>query len=87
MMPASYSAFNFYFDKKKNLMMAIAQAVCVLVMMLWPAITDLLLDTYGFRGTVAIFAALSLNCIPAMAVLQPVEWHMRKRKIHFGKRH
>lgn len=84
MMPASFSAFNYYFDKKKNLMMSVAQAVTVVVMMLWPVVTDFLMDAYGFRGTVAIFAALSLNCIPAMAVLQPVEWHMRKRRVHFG---
>lgn len=81
MLPVTFSTFNNYFDKKKNVLMGISQAIVVAVTMVSPAIIKSLMDYYGFRGTVALISALSLNCFVAMATLQPVEWHMKKVKI------
>lgn len=76
MMPASYSAFNCYFDKRINVMMGIAQAVMVLGAIAYSPLMAFLMQHCGFRGTVAILAFLSLLNFPAMGVLQPAKWHM-----------
>lgn len=80
-MPASFTAFNLYFDKRKNLMMSICQAIMVAVTIGWPAMTKLFVENFGFRGTVAMYAALSLHALAAMSTLQPVERHMVKKEI------
>lgn len=81
MLPVAFSSFNSYFEKKKNVLMSVSQAAVIALMMVTPAIVKELMDYYGFRGTVAIISAFSLNCFLAMATLQPVEWHMKKVKI------
>lgn len=81
MLPSFFTAMHAYFDKKRNVVMGLTQALTVVAIMVWPAFTTFLMDRFGFRGTVAIFAALSLNSIVAALVLQPVEWHMKKRKL------
>ncbi|KAF2894569.1 hypothetical protein ILUMI_11604 [Ignelater luminosus] len=81
MMPSVFTAFNHYFNKRKNVTMSVAQAFMVASTIGFPALTRFLLNTYGFRGTVALISAFSLHCIPAMASLQPAKWHMKKRKL------
>lgn len=78
MMPACFTSFNDYFDRKQNLMMSISQALLIAVTVAWPLVTQHMLDTYGFRGTLAMLAAISLHSFPACLVLQPVESHMKK---------
>ncbi|KAJ8960275.1 hypothetical protein NQ318_004000 [Aromia moschata] len=78
MMPSSYSALNSYFDKKRTLMMNIAQSVASLGAMVFPPLIALLMPHFGFRAALAVLAATSLLHFPAMGVLQPVEMHMRK---------
>lgn len=78
MLPSFYTAMNAYFQKKRNLAMGIAQTVAVTVIMACPAFNSFLINQYGFRGTVAIIFALTLNCIAAALTLQPVQWHMKK---------
>lgn len=81
MLPSFFTAMHAYFEKKRNVVMGLTQALTVVAIMVWPAFTTFLMDRFGFRGTVAIFAALSLNSILAALALQPVEWHMKKRKL------
>lgn len=85
MLPSFFTAMHAYFDKKRNVVMGITQGLSVAAIMVWPAFTNFLLEKLGFRGTVAVFAALSLNCVLAALALQPVEWHMRKRKLSIGE--
>lgn len=85
MLPSFLTAMHAYFNKMRNMVMGLTQALTVSAIMVWPAFTTFLMDRYGFRGTVAIFAALSLNCVLAAIVLQPVEWHMRKKKLSFDE--
>lgn len=73
MMPASYSAFNSYFDRRINVMMGIAQTIMVLGSMAYSPLMAFIVQSCGFRGTVATLAVLSLLCFPAMGVLQPVK--------------
>lgn len=81
MLPSFFTAMHAYFEQKRNVVMSLMQAVTVAAIMVWPAITSFLMERFGFRGTVAIFAALSLNSVLAALTLQPVEWHMKKRKL------
>lgn len=64
-------------------MMNIAQVIVTGVSIGCPFVTKVLLDTYGFRGTVAVLSALSLNCFVAMIALQPVKWHARKVPVEY----
>lgn len=81
MLPSFFTAFNDYFERKRNVVMSVIQTVTVVAVMCWPAISNFCMENYGFRGTVAIFAALSLNCLPAALTLQPVERHMKQLKL------
>ncbi|XP_022901443.2 monocarboxylate transporter 1 [Onthophagus taurus] len=81
MMPAVFSAFNSYFDKRQNVVMGACQALIVVVSIGWPILTKMMMEEYGFRGTAAIFSALSLHGFVAMMVLQPVSWHMKKEVV------
>lgn len=81
MLPAMFSAFNVYFIKRKNSMMGISQTIVAGISMGIPYICSLLMDKYGFQGTVVIISAISLHGVLAMITLQPVEWHMRKVRI------
>lgn len=85
MLPAFFTAMHAYFEKKRNLAMGITQALSVAAIMVWPAITTFLMERLGFRGTVAVFSALSLNGILAALALQPVEKHMKKRKLSLNE--
>ncbi|KAJ8971340.1 hypothetical protein NQ314_000753 [Rhamnusium bicolor] len=78
MTPASFSAFISYFDKKLTFMMSVAQAIMVLAAILFPPVIAILLEYFGFRGAVAFLATLALLSLPAMGVLHPVKWHMKK---------
>lgn len=62
-------------------MMSISQALMVAVTIGWPSMTKLFIENFGFRGTVAMYAALSLHALAAMTTLQPVEWHMVKKEV------
>lgn len=61
--------------------LSIAQVLVMLAQIGCPGVTRMLLDSYGFRGTVAIYAALSLHCVPAALAMQPVKWHLKKKLI------
>lgn len=81
MLPSFFTAMHLYFEKKRNVVMGITQAVCVLAIMLTPAFTSFLMEKFGFRGCTAIVSALSLNCVLAAFALQPVNRHLKRRKL------
>lgn len=85
MFPAFFTALNFYFDKRLNVVNNVAQVFMVAAGMIYPFFVRFSMVHFGFRGTVAIVSALSLNTILAAFTLQPVEWHMKKRRISFEK--
>lgn len=81
MLPYFFTAMHLYFEKKRNFAMGITQALCILSIMLCPTFISYLMDKFDFRGTVAIISAISLKCLLAALTLQPVEKHMKKRKL------
>ncbi|CAH1116605.1 unnamed protein product [Phaedon cochleariae] len=77
-MPSVFSALNVYFETKLNLMMGIAQTSITITTMLCAPTVAYLVETFGFRKTLVGLALYSLLNIPAVAALQPVEWHMKR---------
>lgn len=56
-------------------MMSAAQTLIGIGTMIYPILVQFLMDTYGFRGTLAILAAINGHAILGMLVMHPVEWH------------
>uniref|UniRef100_A0A7G3APX1 Putative monocarboxylate transporter n=2 Tax=Lutzomyia longipalpis TaxID=7200 RepID=A0A7G3APX1_LUTLO len=79
--PSAYTTFNLYFNEKRVFMMSIAQTLIGLGSMVYPILIQWLMDNYGFRGCMAIMAALNGHTIVGMLVMHPVEWHMRKERM------
>lgn len=77
-------------------MMSIVQSIYGGILMVYPLLTQFTMNTYGFRGSLAIIAAINLHVVVGMLVMQPVEWHLKVIKvpvenetqpcIHFVKR-
>ncbi|XP_060535806.1 monocarboxylate transporter 7-like isoform X2 [Cylas formicarius] len=77
-MPAAFSAFNSYFDKRMTLMMSISQAIMVVGYMTMPIMGAYFMQHLGFRGTLMLLVALTLLNFPSSAIFQPVKWHVKK---------
>ncbi|GJQ75159.1 hypothetical protein Trydic_g9765 [Trypoxylus dichotomus] len=81
MFPAVLSAFNEYWVTKQTVMMSVIQVIYGSVAIMFPTLTSKLLQEYGFKGTVAILSAFTLNGILALLAMQPVKWHYKKKEI------
>lgn len=46
--------------------------------MIMPNVVRVLLDEYGFRGAALIMGALAFHGLVGAALLQPVQWHMKR---------
>lgn len=78
--PVAYTTFNAYLVKKRALMMNVTKAVIGLTTMCYPMFVECLMKQYGWRGALAVIAAVDAHVILAMLVMHPIEWHYRKRK-------
>ncbi|KAI4503671.1 hypothetical protein M0802_001074 [Mischocyttarus mexicanus] len=76
----SNTNFNAYFVKKRTQIMSMAQVIVGIGCIGYPYFINQMMPIYGFRGTAGIIGAISLNCIPAVLLLQPVEWHTKDPK-------
>lgn len=81
MIPVAYTTFNLYFVTKRVVMMSIAQTLIGIGTMIYPILVQFLMDKYGFRGSMAILAAINGHAIFGMIVMHPVEWHYTIKKI------
>ncbi|XP_058058226.1 monocarboxylate transporter 7 [Anopheles bellator] len=78
MIPVSYTTFNAYFVEKRVVMMSIAQTLIGLGTMFYPIFIQRTMAAYGFRGCLAVLAAVNSHTLLAMLVMHPVDWHMRR---------
>ena len=62
-------------------MMSLAQSLLGLGSIILPLLIEKLFLWYGFRGCLAVIAALNGNAIVGMLVMHPVEWHMKLEEI------
>lgn len=81
MVSVGYTTFNHYFVKKRIFMMGLAQAVKGVIIMSYPLVVQFLMDEYGFRGAMAIVAAINSNAIFGMIVMHPVSMHYKTIKV------
>lgn len=81
MIPAAYTTFNAYFVEKRVMMMSIAQTLIGVGTMGYPIMVQILMDLYGFRGCMAVIAAVNGHAILGMMVMHPVQWHMKEIRI------
>ncbi|KAK9752894.1 Major Facilitator Superfamily [Popillia japonica] len=81
LLPSGFTAFNEYFQLRRNVALSICHTVVGFAGMIFPVITSSLMQEYGFRGTAAIYAAFSLHLILAAIVFQPIEWHYKKQEV------
>ncbi|XP_055611499.1 monocarboxylate transporter 7 [Uranotaenia lowii] len=81
MIPVSYTTFNAYFVQKRVVMMSISQTLIGLGTMIYPIFIQKTMEAYGFRGCMAVLAAVNSHTLVAMLVMHPVEWHMKRVKI------
>lgn len=58
-------------------MMSLAQSLFGLGSMALPIVTSKVLHEYGFRGCMAVIAAMNAHTIFAMILMHPVEWHFK----------
>lgn len=81
MIPVAYTTFNAYFVEKRVFMMSIAQSLIGVGTMGYPLIVQLFMDLYGFRGCMAMIAAINSHAIFGMIVMHPVKWHSKPVKV------
>ena len=62
-------------------MMGITQALKGIGIMMFPLMVQFLMEKYGFRGTMAIIAAINAHATLGMLVMHPIEWHYKIKKI------
>ncbi|XP_050348887.1 monocarboxylate transporter 6-like [Nymphalis io] len=77
----SCTILNNYFVKRRLLAVSFTQTVVGAVALVSPQFVKWTLETFGFRGTLLIISAVSLQNIVGMALMQPVEWHMKKVEV------
>uniref|UniRef100_A0A182W0Y1 Major facilitator superfamily (MFS) profile domain-containing protein n=1 Tax=Anopheles minimus TaxID=112268 RepID=A0A182W0Y1_9DIPT len=81
MIPVSYTTFNAYFVEKRVVMMSVAQTLIGLGTMFYPIFIQRSMDAFGFRGCMAVLAAVNSHTLLAMLVMHPVQWHMRRIRV------
>lgn len=57
--------------------MSATQALKGLLIMLHPMIVNYSMNAYGFRGAMAVIAAINAHAILGMLVQHPIEWHYK----------
>lgn len=77
MSTVGYTTFNYYFIKRRVFVMSLTSAVKGIVIMLHPICSYYLMKKYGFRGALAINAAINSHAIFGMLLMHPVEWHLK----------
>lgn len=65
-------AVSFYFEKRRSLATGLAVCGSGVGTFIFAPVTQLLLDEYGWQGTVLIEAGILLNCILCGAVFRPL---------------
>lgn len=76
-----FATFNHYFVKRRVLVLSITQMVQGIGTTIFPMLAQYLMDSYGFRGTAAIIAAINAHAIFGMLCMHPVEWHYKRIEI------
>lgn len=71
---AAIVAVAFYFEKRRSLATGLATCGSGIGCFIFAPLLELLLDSYGFRGTLLLIAGIYLNLCVAGALMRPLEW-------------
>ncbi|XP_043267637.1 uncharacterized protein [Venturia canescens] len=77
---ASFVALNTYFDKKRGQAVGFSMVGTAIAMMLMPQLAHILLDAYGFRGTMLIIGGWAMHSIIGSCLLRPMEYTIKCEK-------
>lgn len=77
MMPVAFGKFNQYFVNRRVFVMSLTQSCTGILSMMYPIFVAYLKQIFGFRGAMAILAAVNAHVIVAMLVMHPIEWHYK----------
>ncbi|XP_046748817.1 uncharacterized protein LOC124412739 [Diprion similis] len=77
---ANSLALNTYFKKKRRIATGLSWTCTGLGPIIMPQIITPLLPIFGVAGTVLIFGGFAFNAVPCALLLQPVSWHIKKKK-------
>lgn len=81
MLSCAYTTFNHYFVEKRVFMLSVAKSLMGVGVMMYPILVQALMDSFGFRGAMAILAAINAHAILGMVVMHPIKWHYKVIKI------
>lgn len=70
---SSFVALNVFFDKKRGQAVGFSMAGTTLAMMLVPQLIHVLLESYGFRGTMLIIGGWAMHSVVGACLLRPLE--------------
>lgn len=73
--------FNQYFKNRRTFVMSLTQTFIGICVMLYPIVVSILMEKFGFRGSVAIVAAINAHTIIGMFAMHPVEWHYKSIEV------
>lgn len=68
--PSTFIAVNSYFTSRRGQAIGLAMAGTGVGQMIMPHVVRLLLDSYGFKGTILIMGGLALNGVKFYTVLR-----------------
>lgn len=77
----SYTTFNHYFVEKRIFMMSVVKSMVGVGIMVSPLLAQFFMENFGFRGGMAMIAAINGHVIFGMIVMHPIEWHYKVLKI------
>lgn len=63
-------------------MMSLASTVMGLCFTMYPILAQLIKNAYGFRGCLALIAAINMHTLVGMLVMHPLEWHSKRVNVN-----
>lgn len=79
--PVAFTTLNHYFVKKRVLAVSLASTLQSIITTMFPMFIQFLMEKYGFRGMLAIVAAVTAHGILGMLVMQPIQWHYKRIQV------
>ncbi|CAH2050759.1 unnamed protein product, partial [Iphiclides podalirius] len=77
----SFSIINDYFVKRRLLTISLVQSVAASVALFSPQLVNIIIENYGFRGTLFFLAAINMHTFVSVILMQPVDWHLKRVEV------
>uniref|UniRef100_A0A2H1VVR9 SFRICE_004034 n=1 Tax=Spodoptera frugiperda TaxID=7108 RepID=A0A2H1VVR9_SPOFR len=70
-----------YFLKKRLMAIGLVHSAVAIISMIAPLFVKWSLEKYGFRDTILLMSALIMHNFIAVALMQPVQWHLKRVEV------